>query len=157
MRHRVVLFALVVSAVADDVSRPHDHQGKLDKFKLGPPAPLSASERAVVESGKTLSKTVPVDGGARALATFDVQAPPAVVWDCIKDLGAYPRMVPGVADTKIYGTSSRGGVKQTYVTWTLKLMGYSVRYHLDFKYSPSLSSAAFSLDYRRLSDIDDTV
>jgi hypothetical protein len=157
MPPRLLLIALAASAAADDVSRPHEHQGKLDQFKLGPPAALSASERSIVDSGRTLSKTIPVDGGARALATFDVQAPPAVVWDCINDLPSYPRMVPGVSDTKVYGTSSRGGVKQTLVTWTLKLMGYSLRYHLDFKYSPSLSAAAFSLDYRRQSDIDDTV
>eukprot|EP00967_Tisochrysis_lutea_P067688 scaffold88482_cov32-Tisochrysis_lutea.AAC.1 len=155
---RLALGALVIAAVgADDPKKPHDHQGKLDKFKLGPPPALTPAELEMVKAKKTLSKTVPVEGGARAFATFDVQAPPELVWQCINDLEAYPRMVPGVAETKIYGKSARSGVKQTYVTWTLKLLGYSVRYHLDFKYSPSLSAAAFSLDYNRMSDIDDTV
>jgi len=154
----VLLLAVLASfSAADDPSKPHDHQGKLDKFKLGPPPALSSSERAAVDAGKTVSKTVPVEGGARALAVFDVAAPPAVVWACINDLPAYPRMVPGVHATKVYGGGTRGGVKTTLVTWTLKLLGYSVTYHLEFQHSPSASAAAFALDYSRNSDIDDTV
>ena len=156
MRHLILLLA-IAAAGADDVNRPHEHNGKLEKFKLGPPAALSAADRAAVDAGETVSGTVPVQGGARAVATFDVQAPPALVWECINDLPSYPRMVPGVSETRIYGTSFRAGVRQTYVTWTLRLMGYSVRYHLNYKYSPSQSAAVFSLDYTRNSDVDDTV
>ena len=109
---RLALAALVLAAVgADDVSKPHEHTGKLEKFKFGPPPALSSAERASLAAGQTVSKTIPVPGGARALAVFDVPAPPALVWECINDLPNYPRMVPGVAATTVYGGASRGGVQ----------------------------------------------
>ena len=103
MHGPVVHLLLVVSTLAADPTTPHEHTGKLEPFVAGPPAPLSASELASVDSGRPLQKTVALpDGtGARATTVFKVAAPPSLVWECINDIEQYPRMVPGVAETKV--------------------------------------------------------
>jgi len=142
-----------------DPNKPHPHTGILDPFTPGPPPALSASEAAGLKAGKPVQKSVemPNGTGGRALAVFDIPAPPEVVWGCINDIKNYPRMVPGVAETEIYDSSSLGGGgKLTRAKYTLAMLGYRVSYYLDLKYEPRLNSMTFRLDYTRFSDVDDT-
>lgn len=138
--------------------KPHPHSGVLQPFTAGPPPHLSPSEAASLADGKPVMKSVEMEGGVggRALAVFDVAAPPALVWQCINDIPAYPRMVPGVAATEVYDSSPlpHGG-KLTRAKYTIALLGYRLSYYLDLKYEPKLSSMTFRLDYSRHSDIDD--
>lgn len=148
MLRSVLSLLLLGSSIAADPSVPQEHTGKLDPFQPGPPAPLSASELASIESGKPLQKTVPLPGGtgARASTVFLVDAPPAVVWECINDIRAYPRMVPGVSETSVYGSgTTRSGGQQTLVTYTLAMLGYRICYYLDLQYEPRKDSMTFKL------------
>ena len=92
------------------------------------------------------------------MATFDVAAPPSLVWDCILDLKNYPRMVPGVSAVELYrGPTTSGGVTLTSAKWTLSMLGYRVSYFVETRYEPRLQSMTFRLDYSRESDLDDSV
>ena len=85
-----------------DPSIPHIHNGALEPFKAGQPPKPSGSEEALLNAGKTVMKSVKLPGqGGRAMAIFDVPAPPEIVWDCINDIKSYPKMVSGVAWTSI--------------------------------------------------------
>eukprot|EP00322_Chrysochromulina_rotalis_P002968 CAMPEP_0115851228 /NCGR_PEP_ID=MMETSP0287-20121206/12374_1 /TAXON_ID=412157 /ORGANISM="Chrysochromulina rotalis, Strain UIO044" /LENGTH=286 /DNA_ID=CAMNT_0003305255 /DNA_START=132 /DNA_END=992 /DNA_ORIENTATION=+ len=161
MRRAAVALVILQSAVIHgaDPGIPHIHQGSIDPFKPGPPPPLSSSEIATLNAGKTVQNTVKQDGGAgRAMAVFDVPAPPSLVWDCILDLKNYPRMVPGVSAMELYyGPSTSGGVTSTKAKWTLSMIGYRLSYYLITKYEPKHNSMTFRLDYSRNSDLDDSV
>jgi hypothetical protein len=99
----LLLAPLIVLAVhGADPNKPHIHKGSIEPFKPGPPPPLSAKDLATLNSGKPVQQTVEVNGAGRAMATFDVAAPPSLVWDCILDLKNYPRMVPGVSAVELY-------------------------------------------------------
>ena len=156
----MILMCMVSLLLGADPKKPHPHTGILEPFQPGPPPALSSSEAAGLKAGKPVAKSVemPNGTGGRALAVFDVAAPPEVIWECINDLKSYPRMVPGVAETQIYDTGSlRGGGTLTRAKYTLALLGYRISYYLDLKYEPRLNSMTFHLDYTRLSDIDDTI
>jgi len=155
-----LILALCTVARCSDPTKPHEHQGTLEPFKLGAPPPLTSSEQSQLAAGKSVQKTTELaDGkGARAVAVFDVAAPPTTVWECILDLKNYPRMVPGVAAMDLYnGPSTSGGVTTTRAQWTLAVLGYRLSYYLETRHNPSLNSMTFRLDYSRNSDIDDTV
>jgi len=154
-----MLLTLACALLGADPNKPHPHTGVLDPFRPGPPPALSAVESASLNSGKSISKSIelPDTTGGRALAVFDVAAPPEVVWACINDIKSYPRMVPGVAETQVYHSSSlRGGGTLTRAKYTLAMLGYRVSYYLDLKYEPRLNSMTFHLDYSRFSDVEDT-
>ena len=159
MLTQIIFLCLVSLLLGVDPKKPHPHTGIIDPFQPGPPPALSSSEAAGLNAGKPVQKSVemPNGTGGRALAVFDIPAPPDVVWDCINDIKNYPKMVPGVAETQIYDTGSlRGGGTMTRAKYTLALLGYRISYYLDLKYEPRLNSMTFRLDYTRLSDIDDT-
>jgi len=144
----------LVTLLGADPNKPHPHTGVLDPFTAGPPPALSASEAAGLKAGKPVQKSVemPNGTGGRALAVFDVAAPPEVVWSCINDIKNYPKMVPGVAETQIYDVSGQ----VTRAKYTLALLGYKVSYFLELKFQPRLNSMTFHLDYTRFSDVEDT-
>ena len=156
----LVVGVLAGVGLAADPNTPHIHQGSLEPFKAGPPPTLTASEKASLAAGKTVTKTVKLPGlGARAMAVFDVPAPPEVVWDCINDIKQYPKMVSGVTAVQIYDgpKSIGGGGTLTKAQYTLSFVGYKVSYYVELKYEPRLNSMTFHLDYSRNSDLDDTV
>lgn len=160
VRHVIAFASLLSIATGADPSKPHIHKGSLEPFKPGPPPPLSSSDLSALNAGKSVQRTVEVEGGAagRAMAVFDVAAPPDVVWDCILDLKNYPKMVPGVAGMELYrGPATSGGVTKTGAKWTLSMLGYKLSYYLETRYEPRLNSMTFQLDYSRESDLDDSV
>lgn len=160
---RLVALLVLLSAqaaLAADASKPHPHTGTLEPFKPGPPPALTAAELSSLSAGKAVQKTVQMTGvqGARAIAVFDVPAPPKLVWECINDLKEYPRMVPGVSSMQIERTASlSGGGTQTLAKWTVAVLGYKLSYFLDLRYEPRHNTQSFRLDYSKFSDIDDTV
>ena len=154
------VFMAFTVAHAADPNIPHMHEGSLEPFRPGPPPALSSSDLSLLKSGKSVQRTVEVAGGkaGRAMAVFDVAAPPSVVWDCILDLKSYPRMVPGVSAMEIYkGPISSGGATKTYAKWTLSMLGYRLSYYLVTRYDARIGCMTFQLDYSRNSDLDDSV
>jgi hypothetical protein len=127
-----------------DPKIPHIHQGALEPFKAGKPPAPSASEEAMLAAGKTVTKSVKLPGqGGRAMAIFDVPAPPEVVWDCINDVASYPKMVSGVAEVSVYdGPRTSGGVTRTRARWTLSFLGYKVAYYNEMVYEPKVRAIA---------------
>jgi len=155
--HSLTSFDL--SCGSADPSIPHIHQGSLEPFKAGkPPAPTS-SEEAALRAGKTVTvKNMDGDQGGRATAVFEVAAPPEIVWDCINDIKAYPKMVTGVVAVSIYdGPRTSGGVTTKKAQWTLGFMGYKQTYYNVLTFEPRQNSMTFKLDYTRNSDFDDAV
>jgi hypothetical protein len=157
---RLIHCALVASCLAADPSRPHPHQGTLEPFKAGPPPQLTSAEKATLAAGKTVTKTVKLPGmGARAMAIFDVAAPPEMVWASINDLPRYASIVSGVTAVEVYEgpkTISGGGTRSK-ASFTLSFLGYKLTYYLDLKFEPKLDSMTFRLDYNRDSDLDDSI
>lgn len=141
-------------AFAADASKPHPHQGSIPKFTSAPtPLPLSAADTAALVAGKPVYKQqryASGDGG-RGVAIFDVHATEATVWGTILDFGAYPKMVDKVEQC---GTYERVG-NEIYVRFKLSVLG--VEYFIHHSYRPEAGYLTWQLDYRRTSDLDDSV
>ena len=67
------------------------------------PPELSAAECTRLDAGELIFRPYRNDAGInRGVAVQRVGAPPALVWDCLNDFDAYPRMVEDVCATRVY-------------------------------------------------------
>ena len=160
MFRSAIAAALLGAALAADAGRPHPHTGKLEPFRHGAPRPLSATATAKLAAGKAVFNSVRTGVGASAnvSVTFDVDAPPDLVWAAVNDVAAYPRMVGGVAEAAVYHASPLGkGATLTLAKFRSSVLGHRVAYFLEHSFEPRQQSMVFRLDYSRLSDLDDSV
>lgn len=150
----VAPFALAPAALAADASKPHVHKGELkpypDTFK---PVPLSAAEKAQVAAGKPVFKKMEGDEGGRGVAVFQVNAPPAVVWDVLQQFERYPTWIDNVDETEVY----RKKGEDVDVRFEISSMGVSVEYFISHKVRDKDRYMTWTLDYSRESDLGDSV
>lgn len=134
----------------------HDHDGVLTPYTHGPPdIELSATDLANLSRGETLIRRIRVDDDDRALAVIRVNAPPSVVWSVLFDFDEYPSWVEGLETSEIY---ERDGsdiyVSFSYHRWPIG----EIEYHVRHVYPGAATGwGTWTLDYRRRSDLDDTV
>lgn len=131
----------------------------LERFQPGPPPPLSGADLKRVEAGESVTSTVKTpDGGARAMAVFDIPAAPEAVWAAIQDLSKYPKLVSGVLGVQVYdGPKKSGSATVTKAKFTAGMMGYKLSYNLEMKYEPNQNSLTFHLDQSRENDFNDMI
>ena len=96
----LVLYVCGADARGADASKPHPHQGILQKYERQPPKKYGISVDGIpverLRSGKPVLKVLSLKSGfKRAVSIQDVPAPPDVVWGRIMDLDNYPKMVEG--------------------------------------------------------------
>ena len=159
MKRRLFLAAgaaLVIPGLsrAADANQPHPHQGVLPKFTGNPPVPaLSESDLATLAQGKAVMKQVKSDTGGRGTAFQDVNATPEKIWGKITNLAMYPTWVDGVSLCEVYKTSG----SEIDARFIIGAMGMKVEYFVKHSYHPDLGYMTWTLDYSRLSDLDDSV
>ncbi len=149
------LFLLALPAVlAANADKPHPHQGKLAPTTSRPAATaLTAEDLAELGRGQAVMKQVRYDGGGRALAIQDIDAPADVVWDTILAYDRYPDWVAHVESAEIY--ARRG--HHWLIAFELSLFGMSVDYFTDNLVRRDEGWMSWTLDYSRKSDVDDMV
>lgn len=141
-------------AYAADANKPHPHQGLVKPFKVPPSEfQLTEQEKADLNAGKAVRKTLKGKAGGRGIAVMDVAASPDVVWSRISDYASYPKMVDNVTRADIY--EKKGD--HIKVHFILKGAGVSIEYFVDHTFRPKQGYMTWTLDYSRKSDLDDSV
>ena len=155
MRSFILSLLLVLSpAMAGDATQPHPHQGVLKPYPRPPKAvPLTAAQEATLATGQPVF--VRTDGGdqGRGAAVFIVNAPREKVWKVIKSFSSYPYWVDGVKKCEVYKTSGNN----VYVRFVIGKMGVEMEYFIKHMVSADGEWITWTLDYSRLSDLDDSV
>ncbi len=146
----IALFALVLAA---DPALPHEHRGKATPFTTPPALTLTEAELATLAAGKQVLKQGQVGNGGRGVAVMDVNASVERVWSRILSFSSYPKWVDQVATCEEY---KREGDK-IYVRFVLDVLGVGVEYYVKHTLRKSAGTMTWTLDYDRLSDLDDSV
>jgi ribosome-associated toxin RatA of RatAB toxin-antitoxin module len=155
-RYITVFMVLLVnlSAQAADPLKPHPHQGIVTPFEGSPPrVTLSEEEEARLGQGEAVLTTLEEKSGGRGTAVRDVNAPPEVVWDRIGAFDQYPDMVPRMAESEVY---YRNG-NDLRVRMVIRVMGLRYEYFIRHDYQPEKGFVTWTLDYDKLSDLDESV
>ena len=156
LRHTAVLLLLLsgLSADAADPDQAHPHQGIVAPFEGAPPrVTLSAEEESRLTRGEAVLTTLEEKSGGRGTAVRDVNAPPEVVWERIGAFDRYPEMVPRLTESEIYyhdGNDLR-------VRMVIRVMGLRYEYFIRHDFQPENGYVTWTLDYDRLSDLDESV
>jgi ribosome-associated toxin RatA of RatAB toxin-antitoxin module len=150
----IAVFVVAAPTWAADATKPHDHQGSLKPYPEPPPPPqLSAAELAVLASGKPVMRTLDGAAGGRGAAVFRVNAPPEVTWKVINNFAAYPTYISEVKSCEVYNRSGNN----IDTAFTIKALGVSVEYFIRHRFHQAERWGTWTLDYNRLSDVDDSV
>jgi len=153
----VATFSLLLpysDAQGADPDKPHPHQGIVPPFAGEPPrTSLSASEEAQLARGDAVLTTLAGDAGGRGTAVRDIDAPPEVVWERIGAFGEYPEMVPRITESEIY---AREG-PDVRVRMVLRVLGFRYEYFIRHDFRPEEGFITWTLDYSKLSDLDESV
>lgn len=155
-RYITVFMVLLVnlSAQAADPLKPHPHQGIVTPFEGSPPrVTLSEEEEARLGQGEAVLTTLEEKSGGRGTAVRDVKAPPEVVWDRIGAFDQYPDMVPRMTESEVY---YRNG-NDLRVRMVIRVMGLRYEYFIRHDYQPENGFVTWTLDYDKLSDLDESV
>lgn len=149
---------VAVPALAADPTVPHEHQGVLTPYPTPPPLPeLSAEDRAQLEGGEPVLKQVRVDltggVGGRGVAVQDIHAEPGVVWDRITSFEKFPEWIDNVRVCENYEVDG-DKVRTRFVVGASLLTG---EYYIEHTLRPDEGWLTWTLDYRRNSDLDDSV
>jgi ribosome-associated toxin RatA of RatAB toxin-antitoxin module len=145
---------LTVAALAADANKPHEHQGIVPAYKGAPPAvPLTPADEATLHGGQMVLKQVQVGNGGHGVVFQDIHATPQTIWSRIVNYGMYPTWVDNVSACEVY---KREG-QNIWVRFVLDPMGMNVEYFIKHTYNPTAGYLTWTLDYSRLSDLDDSV
>lgn len=143
-----------VAALAADPNVPHDHQGIAPAYKgAPPPVSLAADDVAKLAAGEMVLKQVKSGNGGHGVVFLDIAATPETVWSRITNYGMYPTWVDNVAACEVY----RKEGANIYARFVLDPMGMNVEYFIKHTYNPAAGWLTWSLDYSRLSDLDESI
>lgn len=148
------LLALSAGALAADANAPHNNQGIVAAY-TGAPAKvtLSAEDEAKLAAGQMVQKQGQTGNGGHAVAFMNINATPDKVWSKITSFSSYPSWVDNVTSCTVY--KHEGSFY--YVDFVLSVMGIGVQYYIKHDYQPSQGYMTWTMDYSRLSDLDDSV
>lgn len=149
---------LAAPALGADPTEPHDHTGVLAPYPQPPPKPeITADDQALLDQGKPVLKQIrsELDGGAggRGVAIQDIHASEDVIWAHITDFANYPEWVDNVRVCETYETDGEH-VRTRFVVGAMLLSG---EYYIDHVVQRDKGWMTWTLDYRRNSDLDDSV
>lgn len=156
----LALCAHVQVAMAADAKKPHGHQGVLEAYSGKPlPCKPTSDQSKKLDKGEAVMVTERVGGkGGRGVVIQDVNSPPSICMDKIRDLPKYPKMVPHVKSIEIYETKkSVLGTVKVGAKYNIGLMGMGFGYFLMHTYEPRYNTLTWTLDYNKNSDFDDNV
>lgn len=138
-------------ALAADPESPHPHQ--LISPVVSKPAALdlNTDEQAIVDGGGVVVRSQRTKLGGEGQAVQLVNAPPSAVWDAILGYPLYPERVSTVVSATVY---ERDG-DTFYVDMKSSIMGYETVLYSRNALHRDEGWMAWSLDYRRTSDVKD--
>lgn len=149
----MTLSLLLPVALAASPTEPHP-QKLLSPIGSKPAAvPLSAEDEATLSAGEPVVKSSRHSGGGTGKAVQYVHAPANVVWDVILDYGKYPARVKNVVGCTVY--EKQGDV--WYVDMQSSIVGFKTVIYSKNDIHRDQGWMAWSLDYRRTSDVKDLV
>ncbi|MCB9793569.1 MAG: SRPBCC family protein [Alphaproteobacteria bacterium] len=150
----MLLVLSLAAALAADPNQPHEHSGKLKPYPTPPAAvSLSAAQEQSFRSGEAVYTQVDAGNQGRGAAVFLVDAPPEQVWATIRNFNAYSGWIDGLSECQIYRTEG----EHVYARFVISKLGMSVEYYIDHTAPAGADWMTWTLDYTRLSDIDDSV
>jgi hypothetical protein len=115
---------------------------------------LTHSDRELLALGKAVYKNLDYADGVRVAAVFGVAAEPALVWSLLRDFESYPAWIEDVLETEVY----RRERDEIFVRFRVKYGPGELSYHAHHHYpGERLGWGTWRLDYRRKSDLNDTV
>jgi len=148
------LFLLSKGAFAADPNQPHNNQGIVAPYHGAPPKiTLSADDEAKLASGQQVQKQGQTGNGGHAVAFMNINATTDKVWSKIMSFSSYPSFVDNVTSCTVY--KQEGSFY--YVDFVLSVMGIGVEYYIKHDYQKAQGYMTWTLDYSRLSDLDDSV
>ena len=148
------LVMMSLAAHAADSQKPHPHQGLVTPYEGAPPTVvLSDEEEARLARGEAVLITRETAGGGRGIAVRDVQASPEIVWGRIGAFDEYSEMVPRMTESEIYHRDGH----DVRVRMVIRVMGLRYEYFIQHDFRPESGYATWTLDYSRLSDLDESV
>lgn len=139
---------------AADPATAHPHRAVAPVSKLPAALTLTAAEQARLDKGEVVSRSQRTEQGGGGQAVQVVQAAASDVWAVILDYDQYPKRVDSVVSAHIY--ERQGEVY--FVDMKSSVMGFSTVIYSRNRVtheSPTLGWLAWSLDYRRTSDVKD--
>ncbi|NKB36105.1 MAG: hypothetical protein GKR93_02900 [Gammaproteobacteria bacterium] len=142
-------------AVYSNISA-HEHQGILTPY-LGEPERIVLKEKDFqkLKKGKAIFKKQLVGDNKRAVVITRVKADSSTIWSVIKDFDSYPEWIDDIKSMEIY----RQEESTIYVRFDVENR-YSgkVTWYARHNYpSDSREWGTWTLDYDRMSDLDDSV
>jgi len=153
---RILAFVLLaLPAKAADPNQPHTHQGILQPFHRGKPeVELDAKQREQLQKGKpVLIQHRDSNKGGRAMAIMDIHATPQQVMRVIADFTRYPDWIGEVKECEVYATEG----DHVLARYRISGIGFNFTYYLDHVFHRDVGWMSWTLDYSRLSDLDDSV
>ena len=143
-----------VQALAADANQPHDHTGVVTPYRSAPPSvTLTTDDLGKLTVGDVVVKQQRVESGGRGIAVFHINAAPSKIWSKIIDYAHYPDMVGHVEACGNYKSVG----SEIYTRFVLSVVGTEVEYFIHHTYKPDQGYLTWTLDYSRLSDLDDSV
>ena len=155
----LLVSGLASPARAADATKPHRNQGIVKPFVGKPTLPtLSAEDRATHAKGRAVRHARPAKGPedhgvGTGVAVIDVHAPSDVVWHEVADVGGYARVIENMKEAEVYERKGNH-VKARFIVGAL---GLNAEYFIDHTILKDDKCITWSLDYSRLSDIDESV
>jgi hypothetical protein len=113
-----LIFCILVSSVLSaDKNKPHGHSGALDHYTGKPiPVKITADQSKVLDKGNPVSYNEQGEGkSGRGVVIQDVNASTLICMSRIRDLTAYPKMVPHVNKVEIYENIKHLNVNTRYM------------------------------------------
>ena len=155
MKRILLLWTVLAStALASDPNQPHPHSGVLTPITAAPASiDLNADETKKLDKGEVVLRQEQSPGKGKGVAVQLISAPVDKVWDVILDYSAYPERISTVVSCEVY--KERGD--DLYVDMQSSVLGKKFGQYTRNSIHKDQGYMSWTLDYRRLSDVDDMV
>ena len=155
----VVLGLQLLLVLGADEKKPHHHQGILKPY-TGEHIPYTISKNDVekLSKGEFVTQLTREGKSGRGIIIQDVEAPPHVCMDRIRDLKNYPKVVPNLKSiTNIEVTKEADGSEIITSKWNVGVSLVGFTYFLKLRYDARYNTFSWTLDYSKTSDFDDNI
>jgi hypothetical protein len=156
VRWSLVLASVLISIPVwgADANRAHPHGGLIPAYRgEPPPISLSPSEKARLISGKVVEKTLDQGNTGTGIAVFVVDAPAWFLWSILRDVDRHHLLIDNCKISEVY---ARQG-DEIFARFVVGTWGMDFEYFVRHKFPTDADYATWTLDYRRESDLTDTV
>jgi hypothetical protein len=150
----ILVLLLLAPLALSAQSQAHHHFGKLNPHSAHPPQfELSSEELKKLQQGDYVIKQFQAGGHGGGYIVQDINAPLERVWSNILNFGKYTDWVNHVEKCEIYAQSDN----HLKVEFIIGAIGITYQYYIDHIVDHENHYMRWTLDYQRLSEIDDVV